>query len=206
MELKSNISGEEKLTEKRKRQILEAAIRVFAEKGYHGTKTKEIAERAGVSEGTVFKYFKTKKDILLDLLNTSSIDFLMKMIHEAESEKKDVQEVLVSFLKKYAEFIKNNFELMKLIFYESQFHEDLKKEFLKKVDKKITYLCEELIKEKIKKGEFREVDPRIAVKAFMGMVIGTLIWIKTEGTLENDIDEEKVLHQLIDIFFNGIKA
>ncbi|MDN5331081.1 MAG: hypothetical protein PWP45_306 [Tepidanaerobacteraceae bacterium] len=196
----------EKLTEKRKRQILEAAIEVFAEKGYNGAKTKEIAERAGVSEGTVFKYFKTKKDILLSLLNTSTIDALNQMVLEAESEGKDLQEVLELLLRKYATFVKDNFELMKLIFYESQFHKDLRRGLLQKVYKKILRLFEDLISQKIKKGEFRQIDPKVAVRAFIGMVMATLLWVKMMSPEEgNIVDEEKLIHQFIDIFFNGIR-
>ncbi len=51
------------LPEKEQR-ILEAAIAVFSEKGFSAATTSEIAKNAGVAEGTIFRYFKTKKDIL----------------------------------------------------------------------------------------------------------------------------------------------
>ena len=59
----------EELLEKRKNQILEAAIQIFSKKGFEGSTTKEIAKKAKVSEGTIFRYFKTKKEILIHMLN-----------------------------------------------------------------------------------------------------------------------------------------
>lgn len=52
----------------RKRQIVEAAVLCFAERGYDATSTREIAARAGVAEATIFRHFATKKDLLLRLL------------------------------------------------------------------------------------------------------------------------------------------
>ncbi|WP_437906423.1 TetR/AcrR family transcriptional regulator [Sorangium sp. So ce327] len=52
------------LTEAQKK-IVDAAVAAFAEQGFHGTATKEIARRAGVAEATIFKYFPSKRDLLL---------------------------------------------------------------------------------------------------------------------------------------------
>lgn len=54
------ISEEDKLTPKQI-SILHAAIEVFSEKGYAAAATSEIAQKAGVAEGTIFRYYKTKK-------------------------------------------------------------------------------------------------------------------------------------------------
>jgi AcrR family transcriptional regulator len=52
----------------RRNQILEAATRVFAEKGYHRATTKDIASEAEIAEGTIYLYFKNKSDLLIALL------------------------------------------------------------------------------------------------------------------------------------------
>mgnify|MGYP000898984940 FL=1 len=59
---------DEELLEKRKNKILEADIQIFTKKKeFEGSTTKEIAIRAKVSEGTIFRYFKTKKEILIHM-------------------------------------------------------------------------------------------------------------------------------------------
>lgn len=55
---KLRLSGQE-----RRKYILESALRLFAEKGFSGTKTREIAELAGISETLIFQHFKTKEDL-----------------------------------------------------------------------------------------------------------------------------------------------
>lgn len=49
-------------------KIFKAAVTIFYEKGYNGTTTREIAKTAGVAEGTIFRYFRTKKDILRSIV------------------------------------------------------------------------------------------------------------------------------------------
>ena len=51
-----------------KKKTIETAIKLFAKQGYHGTSTLQIAKEAGVSQATVFKYFKTKEDLLYSII------------------------------------------------------------------------------------------------------------------------------------------
>src|SRR5262245_8856517 len=53
----------------RRNQILDAATRAFAKRGYHNTTIRQIAGEAGVADGTIYIYFKNKTDLLLGLLN-----------------------------------------------------------------------------------------------------------------------------------------
>lgn len=61
------LGKDEKLTPKQI-SILQAAIEVFSEKGYSATSTSEISQKAGVAEGTIFRYYKTKNDLLLAIV------------------------------------------------------------------------------------------------------------------------------------------
>jgi TetR/AcrR family fatty acid metabolism transcriptional regulator len=55
------------LAEDKRMRICEAAIKLFAAKGYHEARADEIAQEAGVAVGTIYNYFKNKEDILLDI-------------------------------------------------------------------------------------------------------------------------------------------
>jgi len=57
--------------EERKDQLLECALRLFAERGYHSTSVADIIRRAGVARGTFYIYFRDKRDIFQQLLNTN---------------------------------------------------------------------------------------------------------------------------------------
>src|SRR5215813_12808959 len=64
-------------------QIIEAAVRIFARKGYYNSRVSDIAREAGMAAGTIYLYFKTKDDILVTL-------FLDKMAHFVSSLRKAI--------------------------------------------------------------------------------------------------------------------
>jgi len=57
-------------------QIIEAAVRVFARKGYYNSRVSDIAREAGIAAGTIYLYFKTKDDILVTLFRDKMADFV----------------------------------------------------------------------------------------------------------------------------------
>ncbi|HQO01719.1 MAG TPA: TetR/AcrR family transcriptional regulator [Spirochaetota bacterium] len=87
---------------KTKTRILKAAIKLFAKKGIHGTNTKEIAAKAGVSIGSFYSYFSDKKTLLLDVLD----DFLKQIyakIWESEITDRSAHEFNGDYDSLYAE-------------------------------------------------------------------------------------------------------
>lgn len=201
-----NKTSVQKIPQKRQLEILEAAIKVFSQKGFSASTTKEIAAEAGVSEGTIFKYFRTKKDLLLGLLAPVVTESLYKIMDESQKGAKE-EAVLEQFLKKHMHFIRENIELIKIIFYESQFHEELRMNFLENLVIKVTGLLEDYFREKIAEGVFKDIDPRIAVRSLIGMYAALVIW---KDVLKGDeyvlLDDEMAVKTIIDIFFNGVKV
>jgi len=71
--------------EARKMQIIQAALDLFMERGYYGTKTSQISRRAGISEGLLFHYFPTKEILLEELVNIGLEGMRMPMLVKAEN-------------------------------------------------------------------------------------------------------------------------
>ena len=69
-----------------RRKILEAALRVFSRKGFNGATTSEIAREAGVAEGTIFRYFETKKDLLLKAADPVIMGSLRNILESTATE------------------------------------------------------------------------------------------------------------------------
>jgi TetR/AcrR family fatty acid metabolism transcriptional regulator len=65
----SHNSIQELVIQARRTQILDAATRVFAEKGFHHATIKDIARVAGIADGTIYTYFSSKTDVMLGILN-----------------------------------------------------------------------------------------------------------------------------------------
>ena len=131
-------------SEMTKDKILSCAIELFYKKGYSGVATNEIAKKAGVSEGTVFKYYPTKKDLLHKTVMkatalftaVSAIKSLEVVIEKNRDKSYEVflKEIIIDRIK----LIDDHYELMKTIFMEIQYHEDvgelLKQKFIHNIN------------------------------------------------------------------------
>jgi len=198
-------SSKERLTLKRQRQILDAAIRVFSRKGFNGATTREIALEAGVAEGTIFRYFKTKKDILLGLVGPYVVDSLAEIMDDVSGEDDEV--VLKTILRNRFNLIRKNIDLARLLFSEAQFHPEIKEYLADNVIMKVAGIIEAFIEKRIKKGSYKDIDPSIAARILAGM--GSIFFFWNEFLFSNRsprFDEEKVVDHVVDIFLNGIRV
>ena len=99
---------------KRQWDILDAATKIFAEKGFDGGRTSDIAKEANISEGTIFRYFKTKKDLLVGLLMSLIVKFfrplMFKSMEKIMDNKKDesINVVLKNMMMDRMALIKRN--------------------------------------------------------------------------------------------------
>src|SRR5690625_2845611 len=86
------------ITERPKyKQIIEAAVEVIAENGYHASQVSKIAKRANVADGTIYLYFKNKEDILISVFREKMGMFIEKTI-EAINEKETASEKLLTLI------------------------------------------------------------------------------------------------------------
>lgn len=127
----------------KQRKIIEAGVKLFSEQGYANTSTAQIAKEAGVSEGLIFKSFKSKENLLLFIIVSFLQEFGEKMAEDLEENKEQlvkltVDEFLFSFLSERVVFIIKNKELfqvfIKEIIYKEKFKTLIFPEFLKIYD------------------------------------------------------------------------
>ncbi|WP_125771526.1 TetR/AcrR family transcriptional regulator [Companilactobacillus furfuricola] len=106
------------LTEKQLK-IFKSAIELFSKKGYANTSTKEIAENTGVSEGSIFKKFKNKEELLFSILNPLSRNILPQVVNEFSEETLQIRyESLHDFVSAIVHnrniFVKENVDVIKI--------------------------------------------------------------------------------------------
>lgn len=98
----------------KKERILNAALKLFSQQGYHATTTKEIAAESGVAEGLIFYHFGDKRKLLLYLVNNFS--FVTQLQEgEAELSKLPVEEALFQYGLTYLRFLRTNMDYLMLI-------------------------------------------------------------------------------------------
>ncbi|MDC3415710.1 TetR/AcrR family transcriptional regulator [Aquibacillus salsiterrae] len=74
-------------------QIIDAAVKVIAENGYHASQVSKIAKQAGVADGTIYLYFKNKEDILVSLFQEKMGDFISKIEKAIEKETDAIEKL-----------------------------------------------------------------------------------------------------------------
>lgn len=133
-DLMAELATSKKQTVKQQR-IIESAIELFAEKGYANTSTAEIAKLAEVAEGTIFKHYGTKDNLLLSIIVPYLKDFFPAMADEVfkeimSQEISTFEGFFKALFKNRIEFIQENKEIFQVVIKEIMYKEDLKNELL----------------------------------------------------------------------------
>lgn len=128
-----DITKEEKMPPGKKK-TLESAIKLFAKQGYNGTSTLQIAKEAGVSQATVFKYFKTKEDLLYSII-VPVIPKLFSSFLGRVKKANSVQELISYVVRDRFEFLEENRNTLRIVFSELLTNEELKKQLLFSISK-----------------------------------------------------------------------
>lgn len=191
--------------ENTEKKIMDAAVKLFYKRGYSASSTSEIAKEAGIAEGTIFRYFKTKKDILNKVLiklieNLSEnliIDRMDKFIEESKSL--DTKDMLKLILEDRTKMIEDNWEIIRIVLTEMQFHEDIRKAFYKNVVCNINIVLDKVIESGIEKGSIRNINKYIIKQAIIGNFTSFIIRKKVMN-----IDDETNIDDVADVILNGI--
>lgn len=187
-----------------RQKILSAAQFLFAKKGFHKSPTSEIASTAGVAEGSIFKHFSTKENLLFALVEEINTQGIAELFQNAASQ--ETRTALRNFLKAHLDLINRNFDLFKIILYEAQFIPSLREKFIEEVALNIFVPLEDFIKEKRTSGEFKSFTPQITARALVGMVVAFIAW---EDVLKaNDyqsFNRLEVIEEVLEIFLSGVK-
>jgi AcrR family transcriptional regulator len=144
--------------------ILRAAEKVFAAKGFFQTTMSEIAQAAEFGTGTLYKYFKSKEDLYFTLIDEKT-DKINRLVRDELSRKNSAIERIKNVLILELEFIERNRDFFRIYTSEgSRFEWSIKDDCGKKVhDKMVDYihLLAQVLKQGMKVGELKPMDPWI---------------------------------------------
>jgi AcrR family transcriptional regulator len=198
------VSKREQLKEQRTAQILDAAARVFARKGYQRATTREIAAEAGVAEGTIYNYFKSKRHLLIAMASRLALDSLqqLKSLPPREEERAHV----IALVANRFELLLKNIDLVRALMPEVLVDDDLRHDYMDEVlSPAIDYLGG-FIESRTEAGTFRRVKSDIAARAMIGAVMSFgLLWLQPPSGLDKRSHEE-VVSQVVEIFLDGLRV
>lgn len=196
----SRIPGSE-----RKARLIKAATALFAAKGFNGTKSREIAEKAGVSEALVFKHFPTKNHLYAAILaEQSPVPRLLSEIKMLADRREDA-EVFTLIAKTIIIQGVPDWDLMRLLLFSALEGHKLSEMFFHNHVRVFHEFLAGYIARRIRDGAFRKVDPLLVSRAFMGMLINhrllTLLFRMPVST-----PPEKIVATIVGLFLDGIRA
>ncbi len=213
--------------DERRLQIVKVAMRLFSERGFRGTTTKEIAQAAGVSEAIIFRHFATKDDLYTAIIDYKGcgggggvtpapgaerpavIDEVCGGVTEAVEAADDLavfQGIALHMLEHHTA----DPEFLRLLMYIALENHSLGQVFW---DMNVRVLYEFLggyVRRRQGEGAFRDVDPNAAVRVFLGSVIHhslvNLLWDKDPAGRILRISNEEAARQFAEILLHGIAA
>lgn len=188
--------NEDELTDKQKKIIL-AAIESFSEKGYAATSTSEIAKKAGVAEGTIFRHYKTKKDLLLGIVAPTMAKllapFVIKDLYKVLDTKYErFEDFLRAMMENRIVFVKKNLPLIKILIQEIPFHPELKEQFFERIAKKVFDRYVKLTEYYQEKGQIISIPPQQVIRLTLTTIIGYLFGRYILFPESNWNDEEEI--------------
>ncbi|MDW0116411.1 TetR/AcrR family transcriptional regulator [Sporosarcina thermotolerans] len=199
-EVKSSVK-DESLIEKRRDQIIQGAVRLFKEKGFHRATTREIAKAAGFSIGTLYEYIRTKEDVLY--LVCDSIYNEVQSRLSASMDQEGTVEGLQSAIDTYYHLIDDMSDEFVVMYQESK---SLPKDALQYVLKKemeMVALFKNLLQACTRSGELRINEEAVNLAAHHLVVQGQM-WAFRRWALRADYTIQDFISFQTDQLFNGI--
>ncbi|MDK2410206.1 TetR/AcrR family transcriptional regulator [Aphanizomenon sp. PH219] len=184
-------------------RILQAAQRLFAAKGFEGTTTRDLAQTAGVAEGTLFRHFANKKAILVEVATSGWVDILTDLL--TELSEMGSYKAIAQVMRRRMWNLQKNADIMRVCFMEVQFHPDLRDRIQTEVINKMTDVAEAFFQTAIDKGIYRQMDAKLGAKVFLGLF--AIAGFSDHTLIDPNAspqEMQKMAEGLADIFLNGV--
>ncbi|MCK4810309.1 MAG: TetR/AcrR family transcriptional regulator [Candidatus Omnitrophica bacterium] len=199
MKITDNAKRKE-LTQMRQKQILDVAAEVFSKNGYARTQVDEIANLAGLGKGTVYRYFKDKKNLFLSVAD-KGIENLKDLVLEAMAKEKEPLDKIKKAIEAYLKFFEDNSSLIGILIHEqSEFQKRIQKRYFDHYYEHINRM-EEVFRQGIAKGQIKKIDVRGAIGILTNMLNGLVYMWQIEGRKYPIVER---LPMLLKIYFSGI--
>jgi AcrR family transcriptional regulator len=197
--------------DERRLQILRIAMRLFSQRGFRGTTTKEIALAAGVSEAMVFRHFANKEALYSAILDQKACvhDTLDPRLAVAEAiERKDDWAVFEGIALEALNQHDYDPEFQRLLLHSALEEHELAHMFWEKFVRRVYRSLGNYISERQREGAIVEVEPAVVVRAFIGMVmhhsLNNNLWDRKRSLLK--ISNRVAAREFAGILLNGIAA
>ncbi|MCB7153964.1 fatty acid metabolism transcriptional regulator FadR [Bacillus stercoris] len=179
-------------------QIIDAAVEVIAENGYHQSQVSKIAKQAGVADGTIYLYFKNKEDILISLFKEKMGQFIERM-EEDIKEKTTAKEKLALVISKHFSLLAGDHDLAIVTQLELRQSNLELRQKINEILKGYLNILDGILTEGIQSGEIKEgIDVRLARQMIFGTIDETVTtWVMNDQKYDLVALSNSVLELLV---------
>ena len=197
------ISGEQ-----RREQIVAAAIELFAERGFSGTTTRELAERVGISEAGLYLHFDTKEALYeaIMLRKAEEKTAAFRRVRELADAEAPPAEVFGEAARVMLETHTRDTAFLRLLLHSGLERHPLFRMFFEAQVRAVGDALRGYVERQQARGAFRPCEPRLAVRAFMGMLVHHLLVQEVFKLHELGVFEPaRVVPVVVSIFLQGLE-
>jgi TetR/AcrR family transcriptional regulator len=174
----------ERRKEARPGELLAAALDLFVEKGYAATRVEEVAQRAGVSKGTLFLYFTSKEELFKAVVRENISGRFAEWSNELETYEGSSEDLVRYCMTSWWERIGSTKAsgIPKLMMSEAGNFPEIAKFYQEEVLQPGNALIKRILKRGVDRGEFGEVDPDYGVYSILAPMIFLAMWKHSSGS------------------------
>jgi len=200
------LTRKEREKEFRRQEILNASIKIFAQKGFKATTLDEIAEKSEFGKGTIYNYFSSKEDIYKEII-LSILEIHKKINDEVDKSTDNLYDFILETTKKHISHCLHNTETFLLMIFTKMHHEKSTtpeiSALMKKGEEQMLNPIIRKTERAIKKKEIRKINSEKMIRLFKSSGFAYIYDLLISQNLkEENIDEEAKF--ITDILFNGI--
>lgn len=187
--------------ELKRRDAILAAAAVFADKGFHGSSTQDIAERIGIKQGSLYHYFRSKDEALGEVCLLGIEDYVSRMESISANDQPFEAKLMATITSHLSSYRENN-EALKVHNDERLYLPQEMRARLKELGSRYRQLLENVFEEGVKSGALRDsLDCHFAAQSVIGMcnAWGHLI------VRDSDLDVFDVVQKCTDLLLNGFR-
>jgi AcrR family transcriptional regulator len=204
-------SGRERFRERQQRriarrraQILSAAAGLFSQQGYASTTIKEIAEVADMAEGTLYNYFKGKREILLAIARETKAPMAAAL---GEMGSLSGRESIVAMFERALDISERQLPFTQTLLNEAWLDDGILEEFVIARLTQIHSVLADYIRSQVEAGQFRPLDPSLAAQLVMGMFTGLILpALRGLAPLPSPGDRRILAERVVGMMLDGVLA
>lgn len=188
-------------------EVLDAALTVFADKGFSATKVEDIARHAGISKGLVYLYFPSKEALLEGIVQRAVASLTASALSDLETYKGNPRVPITGLLRRLGQLLNDprTVAIPRLILREAMNFPSIAEMYRRNVLDRVAPIVMALIRRGIDEGYFRPVDPELALRSVVGPIVAHMaLALVFRITPEDGLALDRLIEDHLTILFDGL--